>query len=49
MDRYGVDTGWLRNSKEAVKKGESIIIFLKERQVRMVISESSNQVLLCYP
>lgn len=27
MDRYGVDTGWLRNSKEAVKKGESIIIF----------------------
>lgn len=49
MDRYGVDTGWLRNSKEAVKKANRLLFFLKERQVRMVISESSNQVLLCYP
>lgn len=27
MDRFGLDTGWLRDSKEAIKKGESVIIY----------------------
>lgn len=27
MDRFGVDTGWLRDSKEAIKKGGSVIMY----------------------
>ncbi len=31
MDRFSVDTGWLRLSKDAVKKGESVIIYPEGR------------------
>lgn len=27
MDRFGLDTGWLRESKEAIAQGESVILY----------------------
>ncbi len=31
MDRYGIETGWIRDSREALKKGDSIIIYPEGR------------------
>ena len=39
MDRYGLDTAWLRHAREALKSGQSVIIYPEGRTGKALLQK----------